>query len=242
MGLETDSTKTGREGGTRPGSDQGRLKLMVMASGSGTNLKAILEACRQGKVSAEVVLVVSDNPGALALVKAREYGVAAVAVDPSGYPSRRAHEEAIVAYARPYEPELVVLAGYMRLVTPYFLEAFAGRLRGKPRLPGVINIHPADTKVYQGTRGYEFALGLTKGSKGRLKETWVTVHFVDEGMDTGPVIRKRAVQVKETDTLETLKERGLAIEHELYPEVIDLIARGRVVLGEGGRVVVRDKA
>ncbi len=212
------------------------LRLMVMASGSGTNLGAVIDACESGRIHARVVVVVSDNPDAYALTRARERGIPAVALDPKLFPSRESHEAAILDQVAVYEPQLTVLAGYMRLVTPFFLEKFRDP---ETNMPGVINIHPADTRAYQGTRGYEFALGLAGKERKRLPRTWITVHFVDEGMDTGPVIVQKPVDVMPDDTLESLKARGLKVEHELYPMVIDLLAKDKVgIEHQSGEVVI----
>ena len=213
------------------------LKLMVMASGSGTNLGAVMDACESGRIHARVVVVVSDKPGAYALTRARERGIPVVAVDPRFFPDRESHEAAILERVAPFKPQIAVLAGYMRLVTPFFLEKFRDPLTN---LPGVINIHPADTKTYQGSRGYEFALGLGGKGRKRLARTWITVHFVDEGMDTGPIIAQKPLDVRPDDTLGSLKARGLKVEHELYPMVIDLLAKGKVGLEQGsGEVFVQ---
>ncbi len=207
------------------------LRLAVLASGSGTNLEAILKACEEGSIHARVVVVISDNPGAYALERAKQYGISAVAVDRGKYADRRSHEDAVLKEAAPFKPQLAVLAGYMRLVTPFFLDAFTNPETG---LPGVINIHPADTRAYQGVRGYEFALGLAGKDRKRLQKTWITVHFVDHGMDTGPIIAQEPLEVLPDDNLESLKERGLAVEHSLYPRVIDMISRGRVRMKSAG--------
>lgn len=201
------------------------LRVMVMASGSGTNLGAVMDACENGRIHARVVVVASDNPDAYALTRARERGIPAVAVDPKVFPDRESHEAAILERVAPFKPQIAVLAGYMRLVTPFFLEKFKDP---NTNMPGVINIHPADTKTYQGSRGYEFALGLAGKERKRLARTWITVHFVDEGMDTGPIIAQKPLDVRPDDTLGSLKARGLKVEHELYPMVIDLLAKGKV--------------
>ncbi len=217
----------------RPGEP---LRLAVFVSGSGTNLQAILDACARRAIACQVVAVVSNREDAYGLVRARKAGVFSVAVSHRKYRSRHDHERAMLEAIAHTRPQLAVLAGYMRLVTPYFLEAFRNPDTG---LPGVVNIHPADTRAYQGTKGYEFALGLLPEHPKRLETTYVTVHFVDEGMDTGPIIAQRSVPVLPHDTLETLKERGLAVEHELYPQVLGWIADGRVRLVDG-RVIVSD--
>ncbi len=208
--------------------------MALFASGSGTNVQAILDACEAGRIHGQVVAVVSNKPGAFVLERAGRAGVAAFLVDHRAYPTRAEHEQAMLQAICDTRPHIAVLAGYMRIVTPYFLRAFRDPVTG---LPGVINIHPADTRAYQGTRGYEFALGLLPEHPRRLEQTLVTVHFVDEGMDTGPVIRQATVPVLPDDSIETLKARGLAVEHRLYPEVLDLLARGKVRMVEG-RVIV----
>ncbi len=208
--------------------------MALFASGSGTNVQAILDACEAGRIHGQVVAVVSNKPGAFVLERAGRAGVAAFLVDHRAYPTRAEHEQAMLQTICGTRPHIAVLAGYMRIVTPYFLRAFRDPVTG---LPGVINIHPADTRAYQGTRGYEFALGLLPEHPRRLEQTLVTVHFVDEGMDTGPVIRQATVPVLPDDSIETLKARGLAVEHRLYPEVLDLLARGKVRMVEG-RVIV----
>lgn len=199
-------------------------------------MQAIARNCQSGAIDATVAVVVSNEPDASGIEKADALGIPAVVVDHRGYGSREEHERAILAAIEPYETSLAVLAGYMRIVTPVLLDRFHDAARG---LPGVINIHPADTAAYQGTHGYEFAMGLTPGAA-RLVETKVTVHFVDSGMDTGPVIRQRTVPILPDDSLDDLKKRGLAQEYELYSEVIQLLAEDRVRVKDG-RVVVDEK-
>ncbi|MCD6498154.1 MAG: phosphoribosylglycinamide formyltransferase [Deltaproteobacteria bacterium] len=203
------------------------LRLAVLASGGGTNLEAILNACDKRRIHATVVAVVANRPGAGALDRARKHGIPAILVDHRRYRNRREHETAMLLALAGYRPQLAVLAGYMRLVTDFFLAAFTDP---SIRIPAVINIHPADTRAYQGIHGYEFALGLLPEHPDRLSETFITVHCVDQGMDTGPILAQRRVEVRPDDTLETLKKRGLAIEHALYPTVIDQLAAGRISL------------
>lgn len=210
-----------------------RLPLGVFVSGGGTNLQAILDACANPGFPAEVVVVVSNEPEAFGISRAQAAGVPAIVVPHRAHPTRRAHEEEILRRIEPYQVELVVLAGYMRVVTPTLLKRFSNRRLG---LPGVINIHPADTRVYQGAHGYEFALGLLPGHPERLTETQITVHFVDEGVDTGVIIAREAVPVMPTDTLEDLRARGLQVEHRLFPEVVRLYASGCLKLERGSVV------
>jgi len=204
------------------------VDIAVFVSGSGSNLEAVLAASAGGFAAVRVVAVVSDVPGAFGLTRAARRGVPTLAVDKKRYPTREDHERAVLEALEPYAPRMAVLAGYMRLITPVLLGHFSsgGRL-------GVVNIHPADTRAYQGTHGYEFAMGLTKESATRLDKTYITVHFVDEGMDTGPIIAQAEVVIHPDDTLDEVKARGLAVEHQLLPRMVDRVARGEVVLQDG---------
>ena len=208
----------------------GKLRMAVLVSGGGTNLQAILDGCESGRIHGEVVVVASNNPEAYGLKRARTHGVPTVALDQRRFSSREDHERALLAAMADHEPQVAVLAGYMRVITPVLIEHFYDRKNDRP---GVINIHPADTRAYQGIHGYEFAMGLLKKHPQRLTETTITVHFVDAGVDTGPIIAQRPVPVLPGDTLDDLKERGLKVEHELFPEVLDLYARNKIKLVEG---------
>ena len=209
-----------------------KVPIAVFVSGSGSNLEAILAVSASGFTAVEVVVVVSDKADAYGLLRAARRGVPTLAIRPQDFADRGAHERAILEALGPYAPRLAVLAGYMRLVTPVLLRHFyaEGRL-------GVVNIHPADTRAYQGVHGYEFAMGLLPQSPVRQGRTFITAHYVDEGMDTGPVIAQFEVDIHPDDTLEQLKERGLAVEHQVFPRVVDEVARGVVSLE--GRGVVR---
>jgi phosphoribosylglycinamide formyltransferase-1 len=212
---------------------------VVLVSGSGSNLEALLAACDAGFVAARVVAVVSDVPDAGGLERARRRGVPALGIDRRAFKRRADHEQAILEALAPFDPRLAVLAGYLRIVTPVLLHHFNDRAAGRL---GVVNIHPADTRAYQGVHGYEFALGLTPGAPARLDRTRITTHFVDEGMDTGPVIAQAEVPVHPDDTLDDLKARGLAVEHQLLPRVVDQVARGLVALGPDRQVLRQDGA
>ena len=206
------------------------LRIALLASGSGSNLEAVIRGCREGGVAAEPVVALANNPGVLALERARKLDVPALVADHREHRSRAAHERRIIELLEPFAPHLLVLAGYMRIVTPTLIGHFADRFR--QGLPGVMNIHPADTRQYQGAHGYEFAMGLLEGTE-RLEETRITVHFVDAGVDTGPIIAQRPVPVRPEDTIDDLRERGLAIEHQLYPECVDLYGRGKLSIEAG---------
>lgn len=188
---------------------QGQLvPVAVFASGNGSNLGAILQACADGRLPARVVGVVCNKPGAGAIGRAERFGVPVLVCDHRGFAGREAHEEAILDWLRPRGAEWIALAGYMRLLTSRLLGAFPGR---------VVNVHPADTRLHQGAGGYEWAL------REGLSQTCVTVHLVDEGMDTGRVVLQAPVAIRPGDTLETLTQRGLAVEHEAYVEALRVL-------------------
>ena len=200
------------------------FRLVVLASGSGSNLQAVIDSLHGRPVVTaagapengpliEVALVVSDVPGARALERARGAGIATLVCPFDHKTTRIEHDLAMAAAIREVDADLVVLAGYMRLVSPQFVQVFAGR---------IINLHPALLPAFPGTTSIDDALGYG------VKVTGVTVHFVDEGLDTGPIIAQRAVQVFDDDTHDSLADRIHAVEHELLPETICLIAAGRV--------------
>jgi len=206
-----------------------KLRLAVFLSGGGTNFEAIAKNCVEGNIHCEVAVVLANRPDAYGLERAKKYGIPTAVVDDREFDSRAAHEAAVEQALAEYDYDLVVLAGYMRLLTGAFIER---RFNKRLGLPGIINIHPADTAAYQGVHGYEFAMGLTKKGP-RLSETKITVHFIDAGMDTGPVIAQRTVPVLPEDTIDDLRARGLKIEWELYSGVLDMIARGKVHWTDG---------
>ncbi|MGH7321692.1 MAG: phosphoribosylglycinamide formyltransferase [Candidatus Rokuibacteriota bacterium] len=199
------------------------LVLGVLASGRGSNLQAILDAIEAGRCPARVAVVVSDRARAAALTRARNAGAAAVHVDPHAYPDRGAFDEAMSLVLSEHDVELVCLAGYMRLLSPGFVKAFCGR---------ILNVHPALLPAFPGLRAQRQALEYG------VKLAGVTVHFVDEGVDTGPIVLQVAVPVHDDDTEETLTARILAEEHHLYPEAIRLYAEGRLEI-DGRRVRLR---
>jgi phosphoribosylglycinamide formyltransferase-1 len=199
------------------------MRIGVLASGRGTNLQAILDACEDGRLPARVVLVLSDRPDAPALERARKAGVPTRSILPANVPTREAHDAALVAALRAAEVETVVLAGYMRLVTPGFLQAFPNR---------VINVHPALLPAFPGLHAQRQAIEYG------VKVTGCTVHFVDEGVDTGPIFLQEALPVEEGDDEARLAARIRVVEHRLLVEALRLLAEGRVTV-EGRRVRVR---
>jgi phosphoribosylglycinamide formyltransferase 1 len=192
-----------------------RLRLGVLVSGNGTNLQAILDAARAGRIEADVGVVISNQPGAYALTRADSAGVKAVSLPHRAFPSREAFDAALVEELRRERVDWVVLAGFMRLLTPGFLAAFPQR---------VLNIHPALLPAFPGAHAIRDALAYG------VRVTGCTVHLVDEGVDTGPILDQRAVPVEEGDTEETLAERMHRTEHELYVDVLARLSLGRLRL------------
>lgn len=200
-------------------------RLGVLASGRGSNLQALLDATERGDLSARVVAVASNKADALALERAAQAGVPHQAFPRADYPSRRARDEAMADYLRQQNVELVVLAGYDRVLASSVIAAFRGRM---------INVHPSLLPAFSGTL-HAPAEALRHG----VKVSGCTVHFVTEDVDSGPIILQRAVPVLEDDTEETLAARILHEEHLALPEAIRLLAAGRVVL-EGRRARIVD--
>ncbi|PKQ28263.1 MAG: phosphoribosylglycinamide formyltransferase [Candidatus Anoxymicrobium japonicum] len=198
------------------------MRIGVLASGSGTNLEAIAQAIDDGDVPAEIAVVVSDNPSAFALERARRRGIATKVIELTDFPDRSAFDRAIVEILREAKVDLVVLAGYMKLVGHEIIDAFRDR---------IMNIHPALLPCFPGERGVVDAL------EHGVKVTGVTVHFVDEGLDSGPIIAQEAVLVEEGDDLETLHNRIHLSEYRIYPRAIRLFATGRLTV-DGRRVKI----
>ncbi len=197
-----------------------KLKLGVLASGRGSNLQSIMDAAAAGKINAEVAVVISDQEDAFALERARKAGIPAVHVDPRKSVSREDYEKAILEQLKGHGVALVCLAGYMKLVGRILLEAYPNR---------IMNIHPALLPAFPGLHGQEQAW------KYGVKFSGCTVHFVDDGMDTGSIILQAVVPVCDNDTADILAARILEQEHRIYPEAIGLFADGR--LNVNGRKV-----
>jgi len=202
------------------------LRLGVLVSGSGTNLQAILDAVAAGSLDATVAVVVSNVPGVRALERARAAGAPVAVIEHGAYATRAAFDAAVVDALRAHGVDVVVLAGFMRLLTPVLLGAY-------PHC--IVNVHPALLPAFPGvhSQGQALAYGV--------RVTGCTVHFVDEGTDTGPIIAQAAVPVLEDDDEEALRLRILAREHALLPRVLQWIAEGRVTVeaAGGGRPRVR---
>lgn len=194
-----------------------KLRLGILASGGGTNLQAIIDRIQDGTLHAEIALILSNKPSSGALQRGRQAGIPTLCIDQRQYKDRLEFDRAMVAALTEVNVDLVVMAGFMRLISNEFLEAFPGR---------IMNIHPALLPAFAGLNAQKQAL------EHGARITGCTVHFVDAGVDTGPIIVQAAVPVLQDDTLETLSTRILRQEHRIYPEAIRLFAEGRLRLVE----------
>lgn len=198
------------------------LAVGVLASGRGSNLQAILDACARPGFPARVEIVISDRERAPALERGRAAGVEALWINPKDFGDREAFDLALVRELRARGVGLVCHAGYMRILSPAYIRAFAGR---------ALNVHPSLLPAFPGLHAPRQAL------EHGVKVAGATVHFADEGVDTGPIVLQAAVPVEPGDTEETLAARILVQEHRLYPEAIRLFAEGRLEI-QGRRVSV----
>lgn len=197
-----------------------RARVGVLLSGRGSNFVALAEACRRGEVPAEIVLVLSNRPDALGLLRARELGIPAIAIPSRGVP-RQVHEDQLREALRQAQVEWVCLAGYMRLLSAEFVAAFPNR---------ILNIHPALLPAFPGLEAQRQAW------EHGVKVAGCTVHLVDAGCDTGPIVVQRVVEVRDDDTPETLAARILEQEHIAYPQALRFLLTRRWHV-EGRRVV-----
>ncbi|HZX45708.1 MAG TPA: phosphoribosylglycinamide formyltransferase [Clostridia bacterium] len=201
-------------------------RIAVLASGRGTNLQAVIDGLKSGKIrNADLRLVVSDNPKAYALERARINGIEALWINPAAFPGREEYNFELIGQLQKREIELVVLAGYMRILSPAFVRAYK---------EAILNIHPSLIPSFCG-KGYYGERVHREALEYGVKVTGATVHFVDEGTDTGPIILQQAVEVLPEDTVESLAERVLKVEHLLLPRAVDLYCRGCLKI-EGRRV------
>ena len=181
-------------------------RLAVFASGTGTNFSAIVDHVRAGSLHADVVLLVCDRPGAPVVERARGAGVPVLELAPRRFASKADYEQTVLDRLRLYRVDVVVLAGYMRIVTPLLMAAYPNR---------ILNIHPAYLPEFPGKQG------ILDAFHAGVAQTGVTVHLIDEGVDSGPILRQVRVPRYPEDTLDTLEARIHGVEHELYPAVIE---------------------
>ena len=199
-----------------------KQRVGILASGSGTNMEAITVAVSKGNIPAKVAVVISDKPDAYVLTRAERLEIPTETVLLSDYPDRSSYDQAVRETLDRYGVDLVVLAGYMKLAGPELVEKYYGRM---------MNIHPALLPSFPGTHGVRDALEYG------VKVTGVTVHFVDGGLDTGPVILQEAVQVEPDDDDETLHDRIHQVEYRLYPLAVRLFCEDRLRI-EGRKVII----
>ncbi|MFC2343948.1 MAG: phosphoribosylglycinamide formyltransferase [Negativicutes bacterium] len=187
--------------------------LGVLCSGRGTNLQSIMTAVESGQIPASIGVVLTDKPEAKALERAEKAGIPHAFIDRRAYETRRDFEEQLVAKLRQHDVSLVILAGFMRILSPYFVQQYPGR---------ILNVHPALLPAFPGAHAHRDVLAYG------VKVSGCTIHFVDEGTDSGPIILQAAVPVLPEDTEETLAERILDEEHRLYPRAIALCVKGQL--------------
>ncbi len=189
------------------------IKIAVLVSGRGTNLQAIINAINKGRIDGEIKIVISDNPEAYALQRAKKNNIRTQVLHYKKFKSKEEYELEILRHLDDYKINLIVLAGYMRLLSPEFVKKYRYR---------IINIHPALLPAFPGLHAQRQALEYG------VKVSGCTVHFVDEGTDTGPIILQKAVKVKQLDDEESLTKRILKHEHQLLPRAIQLFARDKI--------------
>jgi len=198
------------------------LLIGVLISGSGTNLQSIIDAIEVKKLDAKIEVVLSNKADAYGLVRAQNHGIRTEVLDHKAFASREAYDQAVVDLLRACGVELVVLAGFMRLLSPVFVKAYSNR---------IMNIHPALLPSFPGTDVQQKALDYG------VKLTGCTVHFANDALDSGPIILQAAVAVEDDDTAATLAARILKEEHRIYSEAIELVLSGRCEI-RGRRVVI----
>ena len=196
------------------------MNIAVFASGRGSNFSAIARAHKKAKFKANLTLLVSDNLKAGAIAKAKRAGVKVALVKREDFASKKDFEAAIIEHLEENKIDLIVMAGFMRMLSPEFVNRYKNR---------IINIHPALLPSFKGSHGIKDAFDYG------VKATGVTVHFVDDKMDHGPIILQKEVRIEEADTLETLEEKIHKIEHKIYPQAIKLFAEGKLSI-EGRKV------
>ena len=200
------------------------MNIAVFASGRGTNLQAIIDVVRAGKVKANIACVIGDRKDAFALERAGRAGIEAIHIRPKDFSSREEFDREAIRHLERHNVELVVLAGFMRLLSDYFVNKYRNR---------IMNIHPALLPSFKGTEGIKDAWDYG------VKVTGPSVHFVTEDLDAGPIILQKPVAIEEDDTTETLEAKIHKAEHEIYPEAIRLFVEGKLKV-EGRKVKILD--
>ena len=199
------------------------LKLGILISGNGSNLQSIIDYIEKGSLKATIKIVISNNPDAYGLTRAKKHGIPVVILKNGDFINKEDFDLELINILKNNSVDLVILAGFMRVLTPTFLKAFTQK---------IMNIHPALLPSFPGIHGQKQALEYG------VKLSGCTVHFVDEGVDTGPIIIQSAVQVFDDDTEETLAARILIEEHRIYPQAIQLFAEGKIEI-KGRKVSIK---
>ena len=199
------------------------INIGVLVSGRGTNLQAIIEAIEEGKIAGEIKVVMSDNPDAYALKRAQRYHIDTRYINFKEFKNREDYDKEIIKTLKEKKIELVVLAGYMRILSPYFIRTYRNK---------IMNIHPALLPSFPGLHAQEQAV------EHGVKISGCTVHFVDEGVDSGPIILQKVVEVSDDDTEESLAEKISKEEHQIYPRAIQLFSESRLII-KGRRVFIK---
>jgi len=205
-----------------------KLKLGVLVSGGGSNLQSIIDSCETGYLPAETAVVISNKPEVYALERANKHDIPAYTLLSKDYKTSREYEDELIFILEKHDVDLVVLAGFIKVLSPYFVSKFTRK---------IVNIHPSLIPSFCGRGFYGKKVHEAVIEYG-VKITGVTVHFVDEGTDTGPIILQRAVPVKDDDTPDTLAARVLIEEHKIYPEALKLYAEDRLII-KGRRVLIK---
>lgn len=200
------------------------VDIGVLVSGSGSNFQSIIDQIEKGNLDASIKVVISNNPDAYALERAKKHNIPAVVIDHNIFNDRQEFDQKMIDVLNSYSVELVIMAGFMRILTPLFIKAFPMR---------IMNIHPAILPSFQGIHAQERAFDYG------VKFSGCSVHFADEGVDTGPVIIQSVVPVYNDDTAETLQQRILKEEHRIFPQAIQFYAEGKLEF-TGRKVRVKD--
>ena len=200
------------------------MNIAVFASGRGTNFATVIRAVKKGKIKANLSLLVCDNPKAGAISRAKRAGIKVALVKGEDFPTQKDLENKIIQYLEENKIDLIVLAGFMRMLSPEFVVRYKNK---------ILNIHPALLPSFKGTEGIKDAFNYG------AKVIGVTVHFVDEKMDHGAIILQSSVKIEERDTLESLEAKIHKIEHKLYPEAVRLYVEGRLTI-EGRKVRIKE--
>jgi len=200
------------------------VNIGVLVSGSGTNLQAIIEAIEAGKIEGKICIVISDNPDAYAIKRAKKYNIKTQYINYKEFSNREEYDKKIISLLKEKDCDLVVLAGYMKILTPYFINVYKNK---------IMNIHPALLPSFPGLHVQKKAIDHG------VKVSGCTVHFVNEGLDSGPIIIQQVVEVKDDDTEESLAERILREEHRIYPRAIQLFSEGKLII-KGRKVFIKE--